>query len=118
MPRIFDNIELKLLPILQETLKTAKRADFCVGYFNLRGWRGLDRQIEQFPGGDQGCCRLMVGMQKMPREQLQSALSLTEAEWEVDQREAIRLRKRAAQEFREQLTIGAPTNEDEAGLND
>ena len=116
MPRIFDNIELKLLPILQETLKTAKRADFCVGYFNLRGWRGLDRQIEQFPGGDQGCCRLIVGMQKMPREQLQSALSLTEAEWEVDQREAIRLRKRAAQEFREQLMIGAPTNEDEAGL--
>ena len=66
MPRIFDNIELKLLPILQETLKTAKRADFCVGYFNLRGWQGLDRQVEQFPGGDQGCCRLIVGMQKSP----------------------------------------------------
>ena len=66
MPRIFDNIELKLLPILQETLKTAKRADFCVGYFNLRGWQGLDRQVEQFPGRDQGCCRLIVGMQKSP----------------------------------------------------
>ncbi|MGV0024189.1 helicase-related protein [Phormidesmis priestleyi] len=116
MPRIFDNIDLKLLPILQETLKNAKRADFCVGYFNLRGWRELDGLIEQFPGGEAGCCRLIVGMQKMPREQLQSVFSLTGEEWEIDQREAIRLKKRAAQEFREQLTIGAPTNEDEAGL--
>lgn len=116
MPRIFDNIELKLLPVLKETLQVAKRADFCVGYFNLRGWQQLDRLIEQFPGGDQGCCRLIVGMQKMPRQQLESALSLTGSEGEIDQREAIRLKKQAAQEFREQLTIGAPTNEDEAGL--
>ena len=116
MPRIFDNIELKLLPILQETLKTAKRADFCVGYFNLRGWQQLDRFVGQFSGGDSSCCRLIVGMQKPPREELQSALSLTEADWEMDQREAVRLRKRVAQEFRDQLTIGAPTNDDEAGL--
>ena len=116
MPRIFDNIDLKLLPVLRETLQAAKRADFCVGYFNLRGWQQLDRLIEQFPGGDQGCCRLIVGMQKMPRQQLESALSLTGSEWDIDQREAIRLKKQAAQEFREQLTIGAPTNEDEAGF--
>lgn len=115
MPRIFDNIDLKLLPILQETLKTAERADFCVGYFNLRGWRELDGLIEQFPGGEAGCCRLIAGMQKMPREQIQSVFLLTGEEWEVDQRESIRLKKRAAQEFREQLTIGAPTNEDDAG---
>lgn len=60
MPRIFDNIELKLLPILQETLKDAKRADFCVGYFSLHGWQSINSYIENLPDDNQECCQLIV----------------------------------------------------------
>ena len=116
MPRIFDNIDQKLLPSLQDSLETAKRADFCVGYFNLRGWRQLDRYIENFAGESDGCCRLMIGMHKTPREQLQEILSLSESVNEIDMQESIRRKKQVAQEFRDQLICGAPTNEDEVGL--
>jgi SNF2 family DNA or RNA helicase len=116
VPRIFDNIDLKLLPILKESLQDSKRADFCVGYFNLRGWRQIDDLVEQFSGGDDGCCRLIVGMQKLPRDQFRSLHSLVSEDDLMDNPTAARLRKQVAQEFREQLMVGAPNNEDEEGL--
>lgn len=116
MPRIFDNIELQLLPALKDNLKAAKKADFCVGYFNLRGWRLIDNLIEQFSGGEGDCCRLLVGMQTLPRDEIYAARSLGSGDKGIDQGEAVRLKKRIAEEFREQLMVGAPTNRDEEGL--
>ncbi len=116
MPRIFDNIENQLLPTLQQVLAQSERADFCVGYFNLRGWKQLDKYVEGWAGGNGHCCRLLVGMQQMPQDQLRAAFSLLHGEQEIDQATAIVLKRKLAQDFRDQLTVGIPTNEDEAGL--
>ena len=70
MPRIFDNIDLPLLPTLRETLKLSNRADFCVGYFNLRGWQKIDDRIVQFVGDESSCCRLLVGLQSLPSDEV------------------------------------------------
>src|SRR3990172_3974133 len=115
MPRIFDNIDRILLPALRETLQVSERADFCVGYFNLRGWKHIDRFIDQWSGGDGSCCRLLVGMQPLPRDELRALIGLAR-ESELDQQTVLRLKKRVAEEFHEQLLLGAPTNQDEAGL--
>ena len=116
MPRIFDNIEQNLLPVLRETLVLSTHADFCVGYFNLRGWKQLDSFVDQWSGGKGHCCRLLVGMQRLPQEELRAALSLIHQDGEMDNQTAILLKKKLAEEFREQLTLGVPTNEDEACL--
>ncbi len=116
MPRIFDNIEQHFLPALSEAMKVSERADFCVGYFNLRGWRSIDQHVEKWAGGDGHCCRLLVGMQRLPQEDLRIERSFSASEKQLDNQAVLRLKTKLAEEFREQLTIGAPTNEDEAGL--
>lgn len=110
MPRIFDNIDLKLLPSLCQTLQVSDRSDFCVGYFNLRGWRALDCYIDRWSGGDGHCCRLLVGMQRLPEDQLRVALQLAEAEDEIDNQTALRMKKALAEQFRNQLMIGYGIN--------
>lgn len=116
MPRIFDNIEKSLLPVLQETLDVAERADFCVGYFNLRGWRHLADYVDHWVGGDGQCCRLLVGMHVSPSDELRRALRARDDDETLDNQTAIREKRKIAEDFRNQLTFGAPTNEDEAAL--
>ena len=101
MPRIFDNIETSLLPALQETLELSDHADFCVGYFNLRGWKELDSYIETWSGGKEHCCRLLVGMQKLPQDELRQVMRLSRADSGMDNQTAIRLKKKLAEEFRD-----------------
>jgi superfamily II DNA or RNA helicase len=123
MPRIYDNIENQLSTGLNETLEVSNRTDFCVGYFNLRGWKEVADKIESLAGAkvEEGIeevhrtCRLLVGMQKLPLDILKEALTNDEGNT-IDLAEAVKLKKRLAQEFRDQLAIGSPTETDEKAL--
>ncbi len=123
MPKIYDNILNNLTTGLNETLEVSKRTDCCVGYFNLRGWKEIARKIDSMPGEsvNEGkddyhrICRLLVGMQKLPVEILREYFR-TDDDNILDQNEAVKLKKKLAQEFKEQLTIGTPTDADEQAL--
>jgi superfamily II DNA or RNA helicase len=116
MPRIFDNIETGLLPALRQTLQISERGDFCVGYFNLRGWKSIDDLVSAWPGGNGAQCRLLVGMQRLPQDELRFGLGVNHHEDQLDNQTATRLRRKLAEEFRTQLTLGMPSNSDEYGL--
>ncbi|GIK22142.1 MAG: hypothetical protein BroJett005_15560 [Ignavibacteriota bacterium] len=115
MPKIYDNIENFLTTGLKDTLDLSHRADFCVGYFNLRGWKEVADKIDRFSGENGDVCRLLVGMHRHPEEVLRDFFA-NYNENEIDNQAAIKLKKELALKFREQLTIGIPTEDDERGL--
>jgi len=115
MPTIFDNIEKQLLAGLFDCLEISERSDFCVGYFNLRGWKQVAQHIDKYSGFDEKCCRLLIGMQKAPEELIRDFFSKKESDI-IDNSTASAIKKRLALEFKDQLTIGFPTEEDEIGL--
>lgn len=114
MPKIYDNIEHKLKSGLINTFESSYRADFCVGYFNLRGWKIVQEQIDRLAGGTD-CCRLLVGMQRPDEDSLRMVLAHIEKGL-MDNPTALVLKKEIAASFRRQLTFGIPTSEDESGL--
>jgi len=86
LPQIFDNISGdNLSQALNQTLTGAKRADFCIGYFNLRGWNLLLDSVDQLTGSqldekieDDAIykARVLIGMQKTPQAELEEYYSL------------------------------------------
>ncbi len=106
------------MPAGVEERSLAGHADFCIGYFNLRGWKAIGDLIERWSGGAGIQCRLLVGMRRWLAEVLREAFSIaTQSEDQLDNQTALRLNKKLAEEFRDQLTFGAPTNADEIGLS-
>ena len=116
MPRIFDNIDKSLLPALKETLEGSNSADFCVGYFNLRGWKKIDEHIEKWSGRDGNACRLLVGMHKSPNKNIREKLASTYTDEPIDNAKAHKLKESLAEEFKKQLLLGVPSDADEQGL--
>lgn len=49
---IYDNINYKFENGLKEMMESpeVKRVDFCVGYFNLRGWERIIDYIDDLEG--------------------------------------------------------------------
>ena len=123
MARIYDNIETKFAEGLQGIITNVgvKRVDFCVGYFNLRGWNLVVEQIDTLTGdyvyeNDKRIfrkCRLLIGMHRPAEElirQLYTEQVLPDANY-VSQ-----CKLEIARDFKRQLQLGLPTKQDEFTL--
>ena len=122
MARIYDNIEIRFLEGLQGIISNVgvKNVDFCVGYFNLRGWNAIVNEIDNLPGDyiyekDERIfrtCRLLIGMHRPPEDLVRNLYSSFDAPM-MDQASVQRIKRQIAGEFRKQLTLGIPTAKDE-----
>lgn len=115
MSRIFDNIEQDLLTALRRTMSVSKRADFCVGYLNLRGWQSIEDLIQPWNPLEGQVCRVLVGMQRPPQDEIRD-LYRQSGDGMIDNATATRLKMQFAAHLREQITLGIPTGKDEKGL--
>lgn len=123
MARIYDNIETKFAEGLQGIITNVgvKRVDFCVGYFNLRGWNLVVEQVDGLTGdyvyeNDKRIfrkCRLLIGMHRPAEElirQLYTEQTLPDANY------VSRCKLEIARDFKRQLQLGLPTKQDEFTL--
>jgi superfamily II DNA or RNA helicase len=116
MARIFDNIDNDLLTTLRATMQVSHRSDFCVGYLNLRGWQAIDDLVAPWNPDIGQVCRVLVGMQRPPYEEIRELYRQTDENGLIDNATASRLKTQFAAHLREQITLGIPTGQDEAGL--
>ena len=123
MAKIYDNIESKFAEGLQGIITNVgvKRVDFCVGYFNLRGWNLVVEQVDGLTGdyvyeNDKRIfrkCRLLIGMHRPAEElirQLYTEQTLPDANY------VSRCKLEIARDFKRQLQLGLPTKQDEFTL--
>lgn len=125
MSRIYDNIDLKFAEGLKQLVSNSgvKRVDFCVGYFNLRGWGSIADLIDKLPGCEvyekdepvNRICRLLIGMQRTPEELVQGMYSAS-GQIPADTELVRKCKRQMAAEFKKQLVMGVPTSADETAL--
>lgn len=115
MPRIFGNIHDDLLAALRASLSVSKRADFCVGYFNPRGWQAVDDLIQAWDPQQGQLCRVLIGMQRPSQDEVRE-LYRAASDGGLDNAQAARIKSQFATQLREQITLGIPTGRDEKGL--
>lgn len=121
MARIYDNIDMKFEDGLKGIMSDDKvlRVDFCVGYFNLRGWSLIVDQIDNLPGEDiyegddrkHRTCRLLVGMHR-PSDDLVKQMYSAKKQELPDDKYVNECKLKIARQFRDQLLLGLPTNQD------
>ena len=115
MPKIYDNSQVSFLSGLRSALQRSHRSDICSAYFNLRGWKKIADLIETYKGREEDQCRLLLGM-FTPEKQLIEELLQNEAEANIDNKIAKKLRSELLKKFRNQLMMGLPSDVDEKGL--
>jgi SNF2 family DNA or RNA helicase len=124
MARIYDNIDIKFTDGLRGIIGNVgvKRVDFCVGYFNLRGWNLIVEQVDKLPGGyvyeddkrRMRYCRLLIGMHRPDEDLIRGLYSRQETM--PDAEYVQRCKRQIAQDFRNQLLLGLPSSTDEKTL--
>ena len=121
MARIYDNIDLKFEQGLRNIMESpsVKRVDFCVGYFNLRGWKLIIDQVDNLPGDyvEEGnddmfrTCRLLIGMHHHNEDYIRRLYGQDGTLPDANMVKKSKLQ--IAIDFRKQLLLGLPTKQDE-----
>ena len=122
MAKIYDNIDISFTEGLRGIISNigVKNVDFCVGYFNLRGWSAIVDEVDLLPGDfvfekDERIlrtCRLLIGMHRPPEELIRQMYSSFQ-DSTIDAEGVKKCKRQIAVEFKKQLVVGVPSARDE-----